>query len=228
MKKFKRLYLLHRHPWLPGGLTIAYVLFGLTVPIVFIYFPSIGDEAPRFLHFVSFVLISAPITLTILQILNFRRSVINIRYLALLYLEIIIMFGVIYFYEVSSRSDADLQCEINGDSRIPAIRGIDSDWVYLIKTQQIDDKQALIKEMLVCFQDSIHFSLITSTTVGYGDMVPVKPTAKLLVDIQVLVSFFLISFGVAAFSSAQRHRHDNREVEQLKERITLLESKSEE
>ena len=75
--------------------------------------------------------------------------------------------------------------------------------------------------MLICFQDSVHFSLITSTTVGYGDMVPVKPMAKLLVDIQVLVSFFLISFGVAAFSSSQR-KHDEKEIKKLEERINSL------
>ena len=224
MKKFKSLYLLDRHPWLPGGLTIAYVLFGLTVPIIFIYFPSIGDEVPRFLHFVSFVLIAAPITLTVLQILTFKRSKINIRHLAVLYLEIILMFGVIYFSEVSSRTKADIINIISTNDRIPTIRGIDAEWIDLLIKRENIDKTTQLKKMLICFQDCIHFSLITSTTVGYGDMVPVKPMAKLLVDIQVLVSFFLISFGVAAFSSAQRHRHDDEEIKKLAERINSLES----
>ena len=225
MKKSNRKSLLDRHPRLPGGLTVAYVLFGLIVPLIVIFFPSIRDDMPRFFHFIVFILVSAPVTLTILQILNFRRAMINIRYLAMLYLEIIIMFGVIYFYEVSSRSNTDLQREINGDSRIPAIRGIDADWVYMLKTRQINDKEVLIKKMLICFQDCIHFSLITSTTVGYGDMVPVKPIAKLLVDIQVLVSFFLISFGVASFSSSQQRKRTDKEVQEIEDRIKSLEDK---
>ena len=217
--------LLDRHPWLPGGLTIGYVLFGLTVPIIFIYFPFIADTAPRFLHFVSFVLISAPITLTILQILAFKRSRINIRHLAMLYLEIILMFGVIYFTEVSSRSEAGIRKVITTNDRVPTIRGIDAEWIDLLIKKENKNKTTQLKKMLICFQDCIHFSLITSTTVGYGDMVPARPIAKFLVDIQVLVSFFLISFGVASFSSSRNQRNENEELNKLKKRIRSLEEK---
>ena len=223
MNTSNRKYFLDRHPWLPGGLTIAYVLFGLTVPMIFIYFPSTGDEAPRFLHFVSFVLISAPITLTVLQILTFKRSKINIRHLAILYLEIILMFGVIYFYAVSSRNEIGLKHDMSPESHIPAIRGIDADWVDILKTEHNTDEEVLMKKMLICFQDCIHFSLITSTTVGYGDMVPNRPMAKFLVDIQVLVSFFLISFGVAGLSSSRRRKDFNEDLKEIEERLKAIE-----
>lgn len=225
MKKLNKKSFLDRHPFLPSGLAIGYVLFGLTVPIIFIYFPGIGDEAPRFLHFVSFVLISAPITLTILQIIAFKRSIMNIRHLAILYLEIILMFGVIYFAEVSSRTKADIQSIIQTNDRMPAIRGINADWIDILIKKENTDKTTHLQKMLICFQDCIHFSLITSTTVGYGDMVPVRPLAKLLVDIQVLVSFFLISFGVASFTSSRHSRSEREEFNKLSRRVRSLEDK---
>ena len=213
MKRSNRKYFLEQHPWLPGGLTIAYVIFGVTIPVIVIYFPSIGDTFPSFFRLVSFILISAPITLTILQIINFRHSVINIRYLALLYLEIILMFGVTYFYAVSSRNKPDIEHERNIITQPLPIKGIDNSWVSLIKNGNVEDKKFTLKKMFICFQDCIHFSLITSTTVGYGDMVPVTPIAKLLVDIQVIVSFFLISFGVATFTSSQQRTHKDKQIQ---------------
>ena len=211
-----------RHPWLPGILTIVYVLFGLLIPLIVIYIPSIGDDMPRFFKFVSFVLITGPIVLTILQLLHFRHSLSSIRGLAMLYLEIILMFGVIYFYAVSANSDMQLENPEISKEPPPVIRGIDTDWVYLVRTDQITDKQEVLENMLVCFQDCIHFSLITSTTVGYGDMIPATPIAKLLVDLQVLISFFLISFGVAFFFSTQ-HSAENHTLAKLEERIKSLE-----
>ncbi len=222
----KRASFFLRNPRLPGFLTICYVLFGLIVPLIIIYSPSIGNQMSHFFGFVSFILISGPIVLTILQILNFKHSLASIRGLAMLYLEIIFMFGVIYFYAASDISEADLKEGIHADNKTPAIRGINTDWRYLLHASAIKDRAKVVDDMLECFHDSIHFSLITSTTVGYGDMTPSSPVAKFLVEIQVLVSFFLISFGVAYFFSSQRTPSKANELVTIKARLDALEKQT--
>jgi hypothetical protein len=229
MKKteYKKRSFFNKHPWLPGVLTLAYVLSGVLIPLLVIYIPTIGKVMPRFFSIVSFILIAGPILLTILQILNFRHAITSIRGLAMLYLEIVLMFGVIYFYAVSANSDMQLENHDAQNKILPVIRGIDTDWIYLVKTNQLENRQEVLKNMLICFHDSIHFSLITSTTVGYGDMTPATPVAKILVDIQVLVSFFLISFGVAFFFSQHKGSSHSNELKHLNARIKILEMEAE-
>ena len=133
------------------------------------------------------------------------------------------MFGVIYFYAVS---DKKVLANESGNP-IVVIKGINADWVNQVKLTNFTNKEEVLVNMLECFHDSIYFSLITSTTVGYGDMVPVSFLAKSLVDIQVLVSFFLISFGVAYFSTTNKGKSNNRDIDAIKARLDALESKLE-
>ncbi len=65
------------------------------------------------------------------------------------------------------------------------------------------------------FADSLYFSLITLSTVGYGDIVPNSPLLQVLVTIQIISGVLLMLFGFAEFISygrerAQRHRGDQR------------------
>jgi len=208
---------LDKYPWIPGVLTLGYVLFALAVVVLAVYIPSLGNDMPRFFNIVSGVLIIGPIILTVLQILNFRHTIASIPRLAFLYLEIILMFGVIYFYAVSAHNAND----VKSVSPRKVIAGIDTTWAHHVKNIQFEDRNAIMKEALVCFQDCIHFSLITSTTVGYGNIVPVSPMAKLLVDIQVLVSFFLIAFGAGYIFSNKKTDEDS--IDELKKRVKSLE-----
>jgi len=208
-----------KHPWLPTILTIGYIILGLLVPVLIVYYPYVRDTMPKFFIFISFLLTSGPLVLTILQILNFRKSLTSIRGLAILYLEIILMFGIVYFYAVSDRKA--MNNELPEEALV--IKGIDAEWVDLLKDGHLEDKKEVLIKMLECFHDSIHFSLITSTTVGYGDMVPVSFLAKSLVDIQVVISFFLISFGVAYFFSTNKEKSKNSEITAIKIRLDALE-----
>lgn len=211
---------LDRYPWFPGVLTIAYFIFGLVVVALAIYVPSIGDHMRRFFSFVSYILILGPIIISILQILNFKNTISTIPRLAFLYFEIILMFGIIYFYAVSARDK-----NVQPYSSTPAvISGIDSVWVDHVREKNIHDKNTVMKEAILCLNDCVHFSLITSTTVGYGNMVPVAPMAKILVNIQVLVSFFLVAFGVG-FVFAGKGKEEDLKIKSLEKRIESIELK---
>jgi hypothetical protein len=49
--------------------------------------------------------------------------------------------------------------------------------------------------------DSIYFSVITATTVGYGDISPKNNTAKLASLLEALIGFFIVSILIAGFVS---------------------------
>jgi voltage-gated potassium channel len=56
------------------------------------------------------------------------------------------------------------------------------------------------------FTESLYFSMITLSTVGYGDIVPASPLVRLLVSIEIVSGVLLMLFGFAEFISYGRER----------------------
>ena len=54
--------------------------------------------------------------------------------------------------------------------------------------------------------DAIYFSLITSSTVGYGDYYPVTFTGKMLVCSQVMIFFIVVVMFLSFFSNKVEHK----------------------
>lgn len=52
--------------------------------------------------------------------------------------------------------------------------------------------------------DSFHYSVVTMTTVGYGDMYPTKWYSKLVVDIQLLIGVLLIVISINSYFSERK------------------------
>lgn len=55
------------------------------------------------------------------------------------------------------------------------------------------------KEALVGVIDAVYFSIITSATVGYGDITPVGNLAKIVVVVQVCSSFIFVTTVLSSF-----------------------------
>lgn len=51
-------------------------------------------------------------------------------------------------------------------------------------------------KLIVVFE-FLYFSLITFSSVGFGDIVPISVSAKLLVILEIILSFFVLVFGIA-------------------------------
>jgi hypothetical protein len=49
--------------------------------------------------------------------------------------------------------------------------------------------------------DCNHFSVVSATTVGYGDMVPKSHFAKLIVDFQLTYTFAIVAIGIGKYST---------------------------
>ena len=61
------------------------------------------------------------------------------------------------------------------------------------------------------FSESIYFSIVSISTVGYGDIVPHSSTARLLASIEVVCGFMLLLFGVSELLEYTReHRGEAR------------------
>jgi hypothetical protein len=126
-------------------------------------------------------------------------------HLAFLYAQIVVVFGVAYFYVVSSHRSRQLHSPMNflnlaeTIDLTPAIDGIGTTWVDFLANPDRPSRGTLFMAYLGELHDCLHFSLVTSATVGYGDMVPVSHLARILVDLQISMTIFFVTFGVGAF-----------------------------
>jgi voltage-gated potassium channel len=60
------------------------------------------------------------------------------------------------------------------------------------------------------FSESIYFSIVTISTVGYGDIVPHSSVARVLVSLEVICGFLLLIFGVSELLEYAREHRRNR------------------
>ena len=54
----------------------------------------------------------------------------------------------------------------------------------------------------------LYFSLITLSTIGYGDIVPVDPEVRMLAALEGMIGVLYVAITVAILVSAYRHQHD--------------------
>lgn len=58
------------------------------------------------------------------------------------------------------------------------------------------------------FAEALYFSVVTLSTIGYGDVVPFAPAARTLASIEAILGVLLLLFGFAEIMSASRGRDD--------------------
>lgn len=83
--------------------------------------------------------------------------------------------------------------------------------VYSILAQYSPDPHFRVSGILrkIGFSEAVHFSIVTISTVGYGDIVPVSNLARALASLQVICGVMLLLFGVSELLEYTReHRHD--------------------
>ncbi len=61
------------------------------------------------------------------------------------------------------------------------------------------------------FSECLHFSIITLSTVGYGDLVPLSPLVRLIVGLQIICGVLLLLFGFSEIISYSREHTRRRE-----------------
>jgi len=220
VKRYKDFVDGNKHLWV----TLGYFLLAVFMTFALIYFPGVRKTHALIFIFFNILMLVWPILIVVSHVISFRTTLCSIRKLASLYLQIIVMFGVIYYF-ASAVSAAK---EMKDYRRQVPIKGIDANWVKMA-IDETENKGEILIKALISFQDCIHFSLITSTTVGYGDTVPLSPFAKLMADIQILVSCFLLAFGVGSFFNSDRNKLEkklDKLATDMEKRLLELENKS--
>ena len=59
------------------------------------------------------------------------------------------------------------------------------------------------------FSEALYFSVVTLSTIGYGDVVPVGPAARTVASIQTVCGVLLLLFGFAEIMRASRGREEH-------------------
>ncbi|WP_045079546.1 potassium channel family protein [Aequorivita vladivostokensis] len=69
--------------------------------------------------------------------------------------------------------------------------------LYILNPENYKSSTTLNGSFLVQFFEFIYFSLITFSSVGYGDIVPISISGKILVMMEIFLSFLVLVFGIA-------------------------------
>jgi voltage-gated potassium channel len=70
--------------------------------------------------------------------------------------------------------------------------------------------RALGQAIKLSFSDSLYFSLVTLSTVGYGDIVPASNLVRVIIGIETVCGVLLLLFGFSEILAYSRERLDRR------------------
>jgi hypothetical protein len=178
---------LHWKPWITQPLWHA--LIGWFLTLLFVYFASgPGPSHDYIAYFALFILLLAfiaQIVTIIVSVTTYPTTSRFLRRLVLMYIAMILGFAQLYFimllFPIKSPFD-----------------GIHSPWVWISDYQ---GRRLNLGDAAMSIIDCVHFSCVTITTVGYGDMRPVHWSAKLAVDAEILLGLSLVVIGVGRYFS---------------------------
>ncbi|MCP4177646.1 MAG: two pore domain potassium channel family protein [bacterium] len=157
------------------------------------------------ISFIASITVSLiPVIITFYHIYSYRRTLSSFIRLFSLMAQMVLLFATIYF--VMQTISASKNIKENHYSRLDTdelpLNNISNVWYYRTLNAN-PDKLGTIYYALLSFQDCIHFSLVTASTLGYGDITPKSPLAKLVADLQVVLSFIIVAFGIGIFISSK-------------------------
>lgn len=69
--------------------------------------------------------------------------------------------------------------------------------LYVLNSESFKSATSFNDSFFMQFFEFMYFSLITFSSVGFGDIVPVSVSGKIIVILEILLSFFVLVFGIA-------------------------------
>ena len=168
----------------------GYFIFAATLVFLLAYtslhIDILDSEKPNFYTVVvfayAFIILNIwAIWVIFLRVLNFNKNIDSIKTLLFFYFEMIFVFASIYVWLglfqgafFNNLHDAE---PTTGSDLLDI-------WVYVV--------------------NAFHFSVVTSTTLGYGDVTPTHWISKLIVDANVLISLGIVALGVHGLSKSDK------------------------
>lgn len=121
-------------------------------------------------------------------IINYEIRARSLGGLLWLYLELILLFAVVYYLFILL------------DSSSVHLKGAHQIWCQVQENKCVPQEYSISNAGLA-FLDCVHFSVVTTATVGYGDIVPQSWWLKMIVDLQILFSSGLVLIGLGRYFS---------------------------
>lgn len=196
----------------PFWFSLLYFFTLIAFVLANIYYIGFRQTYGGYYSFMALFLTLGPMVLTGFHIWNYRKTIRSIPRIISLYLQVVMMFGCIHFLTVAAHAAPQIGEQSARGIKLEnyvitsSLEGIDASWLVKVNVRDFP-KDEVFKESLESLFDCMYFSLMTSTTVGYGDISPKSFTAKLTVMIQVLVSMFIAAFGAGSFFSNNEPHH---------------------
>jgi hypothetical protein len=113
------------------------------------------------------------------------------------FLALLLFFADAYFVTVVVDDRGGTPCTVSQcafDNDIP-LKGVHPVWRWL--SEEPRPRRMSLSRIALAYVDCFHYSVVTGSTVGYGDVIPVRWYSKLMADFQILLSLGLTVLGVS-------------------------------
>jgi hypothetical protein len=112
-------------------------------------------------------------------------------------MALILFFADAYFVTVVIDDRGGTPCTVSAcafDNDIP-LKGVHPVWRW--SSEGPRRRRMSLGRIGLAYVDCFHYSVVTGSTVGYGDVIPVRWYAKLMADCHILLSLGLTVLGVS-------------------------------
>jgi hypothetical protein len=126
----------------------------------------------------------------------------GLRRLITTFLALVLLFADSYFVSVVVDDRGGTACDAwqcKWDNDIP-MQGVHPAWRTLPGLQ---GRSLSLTQIGLAYIDCFHYSVVTGSTVGFGDIHPARWYAKLMTDLQILLSLGLTVLGVSRLFASQ-------------------------
>ncbi len=143
------------------------------------------------------VILTTPVFLMITAAVSYSRAHLGLGSLIYAFLALVLLFADAYFVTVVIDDRGGTPCATSSkcafDNDIP-LKGVHPVWQWRAEGRK---RRLSFERIALAYVDCFHYSIVTGSTVGYGDVIPARWYAKLMADLQILLSLGLTVLGVS-------------------------------
>jgi len=148
------------------------------------------------------VILAVPALVMIATAVSYTQAHLGLGPLIYAFLALILFFADAYFVTVivddrGGTPCASANCKLDND--IP-FKGVHPVWRQMVNE---DRRHLSLDRIALAYVDCFHYSVVTGSTVGYGDVIPARWYAKIMADLQILLSLGLTVLGVSRVFAAK-------------------------
>jgi hypothetical protein len=143
------------------------------------------------------VILAIPALAMIATAASYRSAHLGLPRLVYAFMALILFFADAYFVTVVIDDRGGTPCTVSAcafDNDIP-LKGVHPVWRW--SSEGPRRRRMSLGRIGLAYVDCFHFSVVTGSTVGYGDVIPVRWYSKLMADCHILLSLGLTVLGVS-------------------------------